>query len=196
MTDIALGSRPWGTIGRGIEYVRALGELLSTSPEVEESPLFDTWIKFPEYVSPRRDDLRTDSLLADIVRWTDWSSRDVAPLIGVSHTTVLQWSKAPPERLRLSNLDSFGRLSRLHRTLKRLNMLANADAKSLSLAVRTLPRAGSQSAYQLLLADQPAEAYLAALDVLRPRPPSEDGLLVGDRPAEPGRAVSSLSDDD
>jgi len=157
------------------------------------SHLYDSWVKLPDH--PPLPEMpsapRLQAMVQQVLASTGWSTRDVAALVGVSHTTIQHWNAGRlPRSLRRSNVAAFEVLDGIHRVLQRLQTLAGSDQARLGSLLRAVPAGGAGSPYVLLQHRDFAGAYLAALDLLRPSRP--EGLLVGSRPARSGRAVSSL----
>lgn len=125
----------------------------------------------------------------ELRNWTKWSARQLADALSTSHTTVLALENGRPLAaghsgdLRRSIVDT-------HTVVSRIFILAGRDARR-TAHVLDAAAGNATSARVLLARGEPAKAYLAALDALRP--PTE-GLLVGSRPAEPGTATAPLHD--
>jgi hypothetical protein len=75
-----------------------------------------------------------------------------------------------------------------HNIIHRVFLLANRDPAETTRILKTAPAGGGPSAIAALRAGNPDKAYLAAIDVMRPR---RAGMLVGGRPRRPG-ATSAL----
>jgi len=157
--------------------------------------LYDLWVQLPSTpVLPEAPaPPRLQAMVRESMDWTGWSTRDVAALLSVSHTTVQHWAAGRlPRSMRGRNVLAFEALDGIHRVLERVRVLAGADRPMLGGLLKTASPDAAASPYALLQRRDFAGAYLAALDVLRPVRPT--GLLVGNRPAPAGRSVSSLHD--
>jgi transcriptional regulator with XRE-family HTH domain len=136
------------------------------------------WIPDPE-LSPAPEVQRFVSEIRDR---TGWSARRLAEIVGTSHTTILQIENG--RRLITGHSgDLRRRLSHAHDLVARIYIVAGRDQAATAQLLEETPPASGQSAVDLLQSDEPARAYLAAIDVARPRPP---GLLVGTRPRRDG----------
>ena len=126
--------------------------------------------------------------VARLRSWTGWSARRLADALGTSHTTVLGVEGG--RRLIQSHSGQLRqRLSDAHDVVERIFLVAGRDPSTTAFALETaMP--GRAAAIDELRSGDPARAYLAAIDVLRPRPP---GLLVGERPRR-GGATAALHD--
>jgi hypothetical protein len=121
--------------------------------------------------------------------WTRWSARQVADVLSTSHTTVLAIENGRPLAAGHSG-DLRRHIVDAHTVVSRIFILADRDPRRTAHALDAAPGHGL-SACTLLEHGEPAKAYVAALDVLRP--PTQ-GLLVGSHPAEPGLATAPLHD--
>lgn len=129
-------------------------------------------------------------MMVDVRGWTGWSARQLATVLGTSHTTVLNAEAGRPLIASRSG-DLRRRVGDLHDLVQRVHLLANRDPATTADVLATTPAAGrSGSPLDALAAGYPDRAYLAAIDVLRPRP---SGLLTGSRPRRPG-ATAALHD--
>ena len=125
----------------------------------------------------------------ELRNWTEWSARRLANVLRTSHTTVLAIETGRPLAAGHSG-DLRRHIVDAHTVVSRIFVLANRDPRRTSRALDAAQGHGL-SARTLLERGEPAKAYIAALDVLRP--PTE-GLLVGSHPAEPGLATAPLHD--
>jgi hypothetical protein len=121
--------------------------------------------------------------------WTRWSARQLAEVLSTSHTTVLALENGRPLAAGHSG-DLRRTIVDAHAVVSRIFILAGRDPRRTAHLIDAAPGDGL-SAGALLARGEPAKAYVAALDVLRP--PTE-GLLVGSRPAEAGTATAALHD--
>lgn len=127
-------------------------------------------------------------MISEVRAWTGWSSRQLASVLGTSHTTVLNAEAGRP-LLALRSGDLRRRVSEVHDVVERVHLLAERDADTTSRLLANARRRG-QSAVDALRAGRPEKAYLAAIDALRPRPA---GILTGSRPRRSG-ATTALHD--
>jgi transcriptional regulator with XRE-family HTH domain len=132
-------------------------------------------IKIPALRSAPTPELRR--LVWELRARTDWSARQIARVLGTSHTTINR-IEAGGRLMSGHSGDLRRRLGSAHDVVSRVHVLAGGDADATARALETAGPSGD-SAVALMQADAPARAYLAALDVLNPR---QDGLLVGTRP--------------
>lgn len=123
-----------------------------------------------------------------LMEWTGWSAHRLAEVLGTSHTTVLGIGNGRP-LLDSRSGDLRRRLTEAHDVIERVYLLVNRDSDTVARLLDTVPP-GRRSAIEEMQAGEPARAYLAAIDVLRPRTP---GLLVGNRPRR-GGATAPLHD--
>lgn len=144
------------------------------------------WLVLPTTVVRRAPDVQR--MISDVRAWTGWSSRQLARVLGTSHTTVLNAEAGRP-LLALRSGDLRRRINEVHDVVERVYLLAERDASTTSRLLATAPRRG-QSAVDALRAGRPERAYIAAIDALRPRP---TGMLTGSRPRRSG-ATAALHD--
>ena len=127
-------------------------------------------------------------IVSHLKEWTGWSARRLAEVLITSHTTVLGIESGRPLVNGRSG-DLRRRLTEMHDVVERIYLLANRDPDTVARLLDTAPP-GRRSAIEEMQAGEAARAYLAAIDVLRPRTP---GLLVGNRPRR-GGATAPLHD--
>ena len=129
-------------------------------------------------------------MMVDVRGWTGWSARQLAAALGTSHTTVLNAEAGRP-LIAVRSGDLRRRVGDLHGLVQRVHLLADRDPSTTARVLVTTPAAGrSGSPLDAIAAGYPDKAYLAAIDVLRPRPA---GLLTGSRPRQSG-ATAALHD--
>jgi len=128
-------------------------------------------------------------MTSELRHWTGWSARQLASVLETSHTTVRAIELGRPLVSGHSG-DLRRRLTDTHAVASRIFLLTERDPFLTARAIDTTPVEGI-SARDHLRRNEWAEAYVAALDVLRP---PTVGLLVGDHPAEPGTATAPLHD--
>ncbi len=141
-------------------------------------------IEFPEWNQDHVIDFA--GMVHDLERFTGWKDRSIAKVIGTTHPTVRAI------RRRESAVGSrtpsiLKRLRDAHMVISRIHEIAGKNAQATAMA---LDSAGDgHSATWYLKEDQPEQAYLVAMEALRPRQSS--GLLIGSRPApHDGRRVA------
>lgn len=149
--------------------------------------LGDWFVRLPPLVVRPAPDIQR--MAQEIGNWTGWSARRLGAVLGTSHTTVRAVQNGRPVTAGHSG-DLRQRIVDAHAVVSRIFVLADRDPGRTANALDTAP-GGGRSARTLMEHEDPAKAYVAALDILRP--PAE-GLLVGSRPAEPGRATAPLHD--
>ena len=138
--------------------------------------------------SPPRRSPDAARFVASLRRWTGWSSRHIADILGTSHTTILRVEEGRPLMSARSG-DLTERLRAAFELTERVRILTDERPDETARALETAFPERS-SAIDHLRNGEPAKAYLAALDVLRPR---ERGMLVGSRPRRDG-ATAPLHD--
>lgn len=149
---------------------------------------FAPWVTLAvpkERVSPEHQ-----RLVLAIESLTGWSDRRLAAILGVSHPTVSKLRQGTSSRAG-SRTGLLPRLIDAHEVVSRIFQLVSGDAEMTDRALST-PIDG-RSGLDYLAEGNRAKAYLAALDVIHPRP---EGPVMGDFPARAGRATGALFDED
>jgi transcriptional regulator with XRE-family HTH domain len=124
-------------------------------------------------------------VVRQIRQWTGWSTRRVAEVLETSHTTI----RAVENGRALvggHSGDLRRRLAEAHEVVERVFLLAGRDPARVATILESASP-GHRSAAEELRTRNPARAYLAVVDVLRPRRP---GLVVGDRPRRDGATAA------
>jgi hypothetical protein len=134
--------------------------------------LGDWELELPPVV-PRRAP-ETQRAVTDLKVWTGFSSRQLANLLGTSHTTVGRL-EAGGELVAGHSGDLRQRLSTVHDVVGRIATIANYDPMAVKDALRYEHQTAG-SAIHALKSGDPSVALLRALDRLRPRPA---GLITG-----------------
>ncbi|MHB8189645.1 MAG: helix-turn-helix domain-containing protein [Ferrimicrobium sp.] len=116
-------------------------------------------------------------IASDLQRWTGWSARHLADVLGTSHTTIRAITNGRPIVDGHSG-DLRRRLVETHNVVERIYLLAECDSGKVNDLLDT-PKSGRKTVAAELQAGQFARAYLVAIDILRP---SKLGLITGDRP--------------
>ncbi len=187
----AAGDRLSATAERPTIYAEALfGEPLGLpvhQPKLDTNRPF--WIvgEWPLVLprTPARRGPDVQRMISEIRAWTNWSSRQLARVLGTSHTTILNAEAGRPlSALRSGDLRR--RIGEVQNVVERVHLLAERDAGATSRLLATAPSQG-QSAIDELRAGRRETAYLAAIDALRPRP---TGLLSGSGPRRSGATVA------
>lgn len=135
--------------------------------------------------SPPKPVPETARLITLIRDRTGWSGRKLAEVLGVSHSTVRRLARGQrPEKAHSGDLPI--RLRNAYDVVDRVYLLTMRDPAT---TARTLDDAlpNRRSPIEELRAGMPAEAYLSAIDILRPARPN--GLLTGSRPRRDGATV-------
>ena len=132
--------------------------------------------------SPPRPAPEAARLIALVRDRTGWSARRLAEVLRVSHSTVLRIADGQrPEAAHSGDLPL--RLRKTYDVVDRIYLLLRRDPAATARTLDDAPP-GRRSPAEELRDGNPAEAYLAAIDILGPpRPP---GLLTGDRPRGDG----------
>jgi transcriptional regulator with XRE-family HTH domain len=135
------------------------------------------WMPVPQ-LSPAPAALR---FVSEIRERTGWSARRLAEIVGTTHPTIRRIETGG--RLVSGHSGELRRrLTQTHDLVGRIYIIAGRDPAATAQLLEETPDSG-RSAVDLLRSNEPARAYLAAIDVARPRPP---GLLVGTRPRRDG----------
>jgi hypothetical protein len=140
----------------------------------------------PKLIVHRAPDVQ--QMLGDIEAWTGWSKRHLAGVLGTSHTTVRNAAAGRP-LLAARSGDLRRRVTNTHNLVSRVYVLAGRNAQE-TARILEAPQGDNPPAIEALSASNYDRAYLAALDVLRPRP---TGMLLGNRPRR-GGATTPLHD--
>jgi len=137
----------------------------------------------PKLVVHRAPDVQR--MLGDIEAWTGWSKRQLAGVLGTSHTTVRNAASGRP-LLAARSGDLRRRVANAHNLVGRVYVLAGHNAQE---TARILEAPGDETppAIDALRATNYERAYITALDVLRPR--TTTGILVGNRPRRSGATM-------
>jgi hypothetical protein len=123
-------------------------------------------------------------VVIELQRWTGWSARRLAVVLGTSHTTIRAIADGRPVVEGHSG-DLRRRLIETHGVVERIYLLAGCDPDKVKDLLDTPPLGQKTAAAELQSGDF-SRAYLVAIDILRPRKP---GLIVGDRPKHDGAVV-------
>jgi hypothetical protein len=124
-------------------------------------------------------------MITEIRAWTGWSKRQLATVLGTSHTTVVNAEGGRP-LLEARSGDLRRRVASAHDLVRRVFLLAGRDAQTTAHVLGTSPADGV-SAVDALRSGNYERAYIAAIDALRPRP---TGMLVGGRPRRSGATAA------
>lgn len=124
-------------------------------------------------------------MVRDIKLWTSWSQRHLADVLDTTHTT-LRRAEAGGALMEARSGDLRHRIEAAHAVIERVFLLADRDPVQTARLLEAAPATGAPTAVAALRAGDPDRAYLAALDVRRPRPA---GLLVSSRPRQGGAIV-------
>ena len=121
-----------------------------------------------------------EHMVKQIREWTGWSARRLADVVGTSHTTILGVENGR-SLVGGHSGDLRRRLVDTHGVVERIYLLAGRNPDAMARLLETGPP--GRTAIDELHGDEPARAYLAAIEVLQPR---TTGLLVGDQPRQRG----------
>jgi hypothetical protein len=130
-------------------------------------------------------------MITEIRRLTGWSERAVAARVGTSHPTIAAAASGSSQAF-VRSPQAYARLEALYSVVTRIAPLAKAGPLDVDRALTTAPGTGRVSALANLEANDPASAYLAALDVLRP--PRTDGKIRSRFPRAMGNDTAALTD--
>lgn len=178
-----------------LDTANLLNDALVGSPleRIVEMPLLNTrqdvWTLgdwrpiFPAPTPRPAPDLQR--MVLKLREWTGWSARQLGDVTGTTHTTVYGI-----ERGRRVTEGHSGDLRRhiadAYDVIERIFLLGGRDPNVTARLLETAPL-GQRSGVEELQAGKPSRAYLAAIDVLRPRLP---GLLVADHPRQTGATAA------
>lgn len=179
-------------VGAPLERIVPPPPSLDTGPTIWRTGEPRMWIVgdwqliFPNHTPRPAPDLQ--HMVARIREWTMWSARKLAEAIGTSHTTVygIESGRRVVEG---HSGDLRRRITDAYNVFERIFLLSGRDSSVMDRLLETAPP-GRPSAMQELRSGAPNQAYLAALDVLRPRSP---GMLTADRVRLTG-ATAELND--
>jgi transcriptional regulator with XRE-family HTH domain len=137
--------------------------------------LLDWQIDVPDdVVQPALDVVRS---VGDLRAWTGWSYRQLADVLGTSHTTVRAIEDGRPMAESRSG-DLAARIADAREVVSRIFVVAGREPGGTHTLLSTSTD-GRRSAMDELADRNPAAAYLAAIDARRPR---ARGMVVGTRP--------------
>jgi hypothetical protein len=157
----------------------------------------------PSSQRPTEDDYRvpaqpirrapeTVSQLRDIIRVSGLTDRAIADVLGVSHPTIGQVRRGADGAL--SRKDAARqRLYDAHRIMMRVAVLTGHAPDRVADVLSRRGR-GGLSVLELIHDGRAAEAYLMAIEALRPQRPGE--MMIGSHPLDPRtRTAAILSED-
>ncbi len=124
-------------------------------------------------------------MITEIRAWTGWSARQLATVLDTSHTTVLSAESGRP-LIEVRSGDLRRRVTSAHDLVRRVFLLSGRDPQTTAHVLGTAPADGV-SPVGALRAGNSEQAYIAAIDALRPRP---TGMLRGDRPRRSGATAA------
>jgi hypothetical protein len=165
----------------------------SLSPAERLRSFFDYWVRLVP--------LRPSSLLdaqrqaSELQSWTDWSDRTLAQVLGTTHPTVralLQGRGATTSRTASVRVQ----LREVHELVARIHALTGGNAALTARALSELPPRSDRRPLDYLRAGDVGQAYLAALDIVRPAARDTEGLLSADWPVRAGEASVELLDEE
>ena len=149
--------------------------------------LFDLWVETPKTAS--RPAPHAQRRTQELLSWTGWSHRGLARMLEISHPTVSALEQGTsPARVG----DLFDRLVEAHEVVRRVHQIADRDSSRTGHLLST-PSESGDSAMSLLARRRPAEAYLSALDALRPR--RVGPMMQSIWPARAGEATVDPAED-
>lgn len=183
MTDLGLlgsglGSQGWAS-DTTVNFIPARSR--------HRFPLFEALWRLPEQEPEPAP--RTQVLTMTLRRQTGWSQRRLATVLRSTHPTVRALEEG---RSSAPHHDLYNQLVGVHEVVDRVFVLAGRDAGEVDRLLSTTPPLG-RSAVDLLAVGDFAGAFLAALDVLRPR--RTTSTMRGRWASRPGTATHSLEAD-
>jgi hypothetical protein len=149
---------------------------------------FSWFVHVPPWQSRPAPELQ--AMVVDIRSFTGWSARLIAEAIGSTHPTVGALLEGSTGKKAMKIRD---RVLAAHEVIRRVYAITNGERSRVDAVLRSKGSQGS-SAVELLRREDPARAYLAALDCLRDR--REERLMVGDRPRRAGEDSTPVFDED
>jgi hypothetical protein len=130
-------------------------------------------------------------LVREIQFATGWSARTLGDVIGTTHPTIRALQRGHVA-IAPRNRDYQRRLRSAYEIITRIYALTDRDVTRTNAALRY--QGDGPSASDLIAADRPSDAYLAALRALRPS--KRDRRIVGSRPLSPrGRTVDPFAEE-
>lgn len=153
----------------------------------ERESVFDVLNRWVKVQATPQSSPEGRRLALEIQQATGWSERAMARALGSTHPTIGKLLQGQPVNSALAQ-----RVVRAHEVISRVHVIAGRDAQATARALEATV-ASQGTASKLLSEGAYAEAYLCAVDVLRPR---RTGILAGSRPATSGRANTPLVDED
>lgn len=187
MTERHTSAVRWSTVTTTLYDAALRGEPLQrpvTHPTIDtRSPIWrvgDWAVGLPP--SPPRPVPEATRLITLIRDRTGWSARRLAEILRVSHSTVRRIAGGQrPEPAHSGDL--LLHLRNTYDVVDRIYLVLTRDPQATGRTLDDAPP-GRRSPAEELRAGNPAEAFLAAIDLIQPpRPP---GLLTGDRPRRDG----------
>ena len=148
--------------------------------------IYDIRVRVPELIS--RPSPRRQRLTQEIRRQTGWSHRQLARVLEISHPTVRALEEG---RSRLGESEVLARLIEVDSVVSRVFMLTGQDANETRRVLESGTSGSGPSPVELLRTRQPSEAYLAAMDVIRP--PARSPLMTGIWASRAGEGTHDLS---
>ena len=150
--------------------------------------LFDSWVSVPQFEG--RAVPQAQALASMIRSATGWSKRTLAKALASTHPTVTAIEKG---RSSGRQGDLLTRLNEVHDVVTRVHLLAERDIHATDRLLTT-PSVEGLAPIDFLALREPGTAYLAVLDVMRPR--RADSLMVSRWPSLAGGATSALESED
>jgi hypothetical protein len=163
----------------------------SPSPAEQLWNFYDYWVRLAPWRPSSLLDVQRQA--TELQSWTDWSDRTLAQVLGTTHPTVralLQGRGATTSRTATVR----ARLREVHEVVARIHALAGGSAAITARALSELPPGSDRRPLDYLRVGDVRQAYLAALDIVRP--PRAGGLLSADWPVRAGEASVELLDED
>jgi hypothetical protein len=142
-------------------------------------------------VPHKREALDLKDMAEEILQLTRWSNRQFASALGTTHPTVRAILQGQAEGPIWRNSEYRLYLRQMHAVISRISILVGSDRTRLrSILAQTT---SSGSSLEHMTAGRFNDAYLAAVDALRPA--SRPGrLLNGNYPRRPGESPVGLDD--
>jgi transcriptional regulator with XRE-family HTH domain len=149
--------------------------------------LFGWWAQLPPIIPLPAPS--ADRLSRQLREWTGWSQRQLGEVLGTSHTTIRQLERGR-HLVEARSGDLRRRLLDLYEVAERVYVLVDRNP-TLTAAALTESHAGT-SAADLVSRGQVGQAYLVAIDSLRPR--LDRQLITGTPTRRPGPATVPLGE--
>lgn len=156
--------------------------------EVAPKEVYDPWVRTPVLEPQYEPPAPVQALVRAITEWTNWSHVELARLLNSTNSRVQELEDGLPIP---RNDELAERLHEMHEVVERVFLVAGGDTTRASHLLESKPDS-RPSAVELLSEGRPSEAYLAALEVHRPR--RKGPMMESIWPAKPSEATVAMED--